>query len=82
MAKVNLILGQFDWQNLIFMNIHKAEETNLLPMKSHVTIKNFINNGIILGFFTLNRNQHTCVLENSLMEPAVLNSKPNLRYKM
>ena len=25
--------GQFDWQNLVFMNIHEAGETNLLPMK-------------------------------------------------
>jgi len=28
--------GQFDWQNLVFLNMHKA--INLLPMKSHVTI--------------------------------------------
>jgi len=31
--------GQLDWQNLVFMNMHEAGETNLLPMKSHVTIK-------------------------------------------
>jgi len=31
--------GQFDWQNLVFINMHEAEETNLLPMKSHVTNK-------------------------------------------
>jgi len=31
--------GQFDWQNLVFMNMHEAGETSLLPMKSHVTIK-------------------------------------------
>ena len=28
--------GQFDWQNLFFMNMHEAWETNLIPMKSHV----------------------------------------------
>jgi len=31
--------GQFDWQNVVFMNMHEAGETNLLPMKSHDTIK-------------------------------------------
>ena len=31
--------GKFDWQNLVFMNMHEAGETNLLPMKLHVTIK-------------------------------------------
>jgi len=31
--------GKFDWQNFVFRNIYKAGETNLLPMKSHVTIK-------------------------------------------
>ena len=31
--------GKFDWQNLVFMNMHEAVKTNLLPMKSHVTIK-------------------------------------------
>jgi len=31
--------GQFDMQNLAFMNMHEAGETSLLPMKSHVTIK-------------------------------------------
>ena len=31
--------GKFDWQNLFFMNMHKAGENNLLTMKLHVTIK-------------------------------------------
>jgi len=33
--------GEFDWQNIVFMNMYEAGETNLLPMKSHVTIKYF-----------------------------------------
>ena len=31
--------GQFDWQNLVFINMHEVGEISLLPMKSHVTIK-------------------------------------------
>jgi len=31
--------GQLVWQNIVFMNIYEAGETNLLPMKSNVTIK-------------------------------------------
>ena len=31
--------GHFDWQNLVFMNMHETGETNLFPMKSHATIK-------------------------------------------
>jgi len=31
--------GQFEWQNLVFMNMHEAGETNLLLMKSQVIIK-------------------------------------------
>jgi len=34
-----LYCRQFDWQNILFMNMHEAGETNLLPMKLHVTIK-------------------------------------------
>ena len=31
--------GQFDWQNLVFINMHEAWATNRLPMKAHFTIK-------------------------------------------
>jgi len=38
-ATLHTYRGQFDWQNIVFINIYEAGETNLLPMKSHVTIK-------------------------------------------
>jgi len=28
--------GLLDWQNLVFMTMHEAGETNLLPVKSYV----------------------------------------------
>ena len=34
--------GQFDWQTLVFIIMHEAGETNLLPMKSNVTIKYYL----------------------------------------
>ena len=44
---------QFDWQNIVFMNIYEAGETNLLPMKPHVTITYFsISVTSYLDFFT------------------------------
>ena len=36
---LHMYRGQFDWQNLVFMNMHEAGKTNLIPMKLHVTIK-------------------------------------------
>jgi len=53
--------GQFDWQNIVFINIYGAGETNLLPIKSHVTIKcSSISMTLYWDFLTLNRNQLTC----------------------
>ena len=41
--------GQFDWQNLVFMNMHEAGETNILSKKAHITIKySSINNDVLL----------------------------------
>ena len=34
-----LTVGNLTSKNLVNMNVHEAGETNLLPMKSHVTIK-------------------------------------------
>ena len=49
--------GKFDWQNLVFVNMHEVGETNLLPTKSHVTIK---YSSIIMtsywDFLTQNKN--------------------------
>jgi len=42
--------GQFDWQNITFMNIDEAGETNLLPIKSYVTKILFNINDEILEF--------------------------------
>jgi len=30
---------EIDWQNIVFMNMYKAGETNLLPVKLNFTIK-------------------------------------------
>jgi len=57
------------------MNMHEAGETNLLPMKLHVTKKySSIPSKLLM------RNK-SLALANSLMEVAILNGKPNLRYK-
>ena len=34
--------GQFDWQTLVFIIMHETGETNLLLMKSNVTIKYYL----------------------------------------
>jgi len=36
---IHTYYGKFDWQNIVFMIIYEAGETNLLLMKLHVTIK-------------------------------------------
>jgi len=62
-----LTVAKFDWQNLVAMNMHEAGETNLLPMKSHVTIK--YSSKTMTSYWdchTLKRNQRT------------LNGKPKL----
>ena len=35
----NTYRGQFDLQNIVFLSMYEAGETNLLSIKSHVTIK-------------------------------------------
>jgi len=57
----------------LFMNMHEAGETNLLPMKSHVTIKYSISSNLFMP-------NKSFALAKSLMEVAILNGKPNLRY--
>ena len=57
---LHMYRGQFDWHNLVFMNMHEAGETNIFPMKSHVTIKySSITMTSCLDFLTSNRNQRT-----------------------
>ena len=55
------------------MNMHEAGETNLLPMKSNVTIKHS----------SISMPNKSLVLEKSLMEAAtcILIGKQNIRYK-
>jgi len=68
--------GKFDQQNLVFMNMHEAGETNLLSIKLHVTLKySSISSNLLMPNKSL-------ALATSLMEVAILNAKPNLRYKM
>ena len=50
--------------NLVFMNMHEAGETILLPMKSHVTIKYSSITMTYWDFLTSNRNQRTCWMVN------------------
>jgi len=57
------------------MNMHEAGETNLFPMKSHNTIKySSISSNLLMPYKSLD-------LEKSLIEVAILNGKPKLRYK-
>jgi len=54
--------------------MHEAGETNLLPMKSHVTIKySSISSNLLMPNKSL-------VLEKLLMEVAILNGKPKLKH--
>ena len=56
------------------MDMHEAGETNLLPMKSHVTIKySSISSNLLMPNKSL-------VLEKLLMEVAILNGKPKLKH--
>ena len=50
---LHMYRGQFDWRNLVFINIYEAGETNLFPMIFNL-------NDVILGSSNLNRNQRTC----------------------
>ena len=61
--------GQFDWQNLVFMNMHEAQETNLLPMGSYVSNKKIFNNNDAILRFSYLKQKPTYIL----------NGKPNLK---
>jgi len=68
---------KFDKQNLVLINMHEAGETNLLPIACYNKILYILNN-VILGLSYKNRS---LTLAKSLMEVAILNGKPNHRFK-
>jgi len=60
LSSVTLHTYMYWGQNIVFMNIYEAGETNLLQMKSHVTIKYSISLMSYRYILTENRNQRTC----------------------